>query len=94
MSQSILQDKRECYVTGMTAPLEKHHILRGKNRNLAEKYGCWVWLIPYYHTASNQGVHGSNGKELDMKLKRDCQRKFEEIYSHELWMTIFGVNYL
>ena len=31
---------------------------------------------------------------LDRMLKRVCQERFEEIYSHEEFMRIFGKSYL
>lgn len=36
--KSILQNKKECYVCGLYAPLECHHIYFGNpNRNISEK---------------------------------------------------------
>lgn len=40
------------------------------------------------------GVHGRDGRELDLRLKRECQAKFEETHSREEFMKIFGRNYL
>lgn len=41
---------------------------------------------------SNEGVHFN--RELDLKLKRECQAKFEETHSREEFMKIIGKNYL
>lgn len=41
---------------------------------------------------SNEGVHFN--RELDLKLKRECQEKFEETHSREEFMKIIGKNYL
>lgn len=46
MSKSILQDEKECYITGLKEGLHKHHIYPGANRKNSEKYGFWVWLSP------------------------------------------------
>jgi hypothetical protein len=53
-----------------------------------------VYLIGHYHNQSNDGVHGKNGQALDMKLKQDCQRKYEETHSREEFMRLIGKNYL
>lgn len=94
MSDSILQDKKECYITHSRTGLHKHHIYMGYNRKKSEKYGFWVWLRYDWHNGADYGVHGSHGHELDMKLKRDCQKKFEETHSRKEFMKIIGRNYL
>jgi len=92
MSDSILQTKKECYISGSRINLEKHHIMAGTaNRKLSEKYGLWVWLNHDLHT----GDHGAQYEiDLNLQLKRDAQKAFEEKYSHEKWMEVFGKNYL
>ena len=94
MARSILQTKKECYITGGTYNLHKHHIYAGGRRQISEREGFWVYLIGYYHNQSNDGVHGKNGHELDLKLKQDCQRKYEETHSREEFMALIGKNYL
>lgn len=95
MAKSILQTEKECYVTGSTYNLHKHHIWMGNpRRKISEKNGFWVYLTGALHNQSNDGVHGKNGHELDLKLKRDCQRKFEETHSREEFMKLIGRNYL
>lgn len=39
-------------------------------------------------------MHGRDGHALDLRLKQDCQRKFEETHSREEFMAIIGRNYL
>ena len=41
---------------------------------------------------SNEGVHFN--RELDLKLKRECQAKFEETHSREEIINIIGTNNL
>ena len=41
---------------------------------------------------ADYGVHFN--RELDLMLKAECQRRFEEIYSHAEFMDAFGKNYL
>lgn len=93
MANSIMQDQKECFLTGKTYGLHKHHIYEGTGRRkLSEQYGCWVWLSPEWHNMSDNGVHFN--KKLDTKLKQECQRRFESIYGHEKFMAVFGKNYI
>ena len=90
---TILQDKEECFVSGETFGLVRHEVFYGTaNRKLSKKYGLWVWLTPYWHNMSNDGVHFN--KRLDLQLKQYAQSKFEETHSREEFMKIFGRNYL
>lgn len=99
-ADSILQDTKECYVTrkryGMAAVggLQCHHIYAGKNREISDRHGFWVWLLPMYHTGSNMAVHGRDGAALDLELKQDCQRKFEETHTREEFLQLIGRSYL
>ena len=92
--KSILQTEKKCYITGSTYNLHRHHIFAGGRRQISEREGFWVYLIGHIHNQSNEGVHGKNGHELDLKLKQDCQRKYEETHSREEWMHLLGKNYL
>lgn len=94
MSKSIMSNERKCYVCGYTKDLHRHHIFFGrKDHKHSEKYGCWCYLCGVHHNLSNVGVHFD--KELDDKLKAECQQKWEEIYgTRQEFMRIFFKNYL
>lgn len=92
--KSILQSEKKCYITGSTYNLHRHHIFAGGRRQISEREGFWVYLIGQLHNQSNDGVHGKNGHALDLKLKQDCQRKYEETHSREEWMLLLGKSYL
>lgn len=94
MAKSILQNAKECFVTGTTENLHEHHIYGGKNRKISEKNGFKVWLSGRLHNQSDEGVHGKNGHELDMMLKRQCQAVFEETHTRADFMALIGKNYL
>ena len=91
MSKSILQpDVKECFISGSIINLDKHHVYGGiKNRNLADRYGCWVWLRHDIHMR----LHDQD-KELDRYLKEECQKKFEETHTREEFRKLFGRSYL
>lgn len=93
---SILQGKEKyCWITGeRNVPLEKHHVLFGTGmRKIADRLGLWVWLTPEFHRGTN-GVHGKNGRTLDLLLKQEVQIEFEKRYGHDRWMKEIGRSYL
>lgn len=92
MPKSLLSNEKKCYVCGTTRDLHRHHIYFGSNRKWSEKYGCWVYLCALHHNMSNNGVHSD--RELDLRLKAECQKAFEDIYSREKFMEVFGKNWL
>ena len=96
---SVLQGKEKyCWITGArNVPLEKHHIYFGPGqRKISDKHGFWVYLMPRFHGADKSvtAVHGRDGHELDLRLKRECQRKFEETNTREAFMELIGRSYL
>lgn len=91
--KSIMSKDRRCYICG-SSWVELHHIYAGAFRKKSDKYGCTVYLCPYHHRL--QGGVGYNNpiKEIDQFLRKECQKQFEEIYGHELFMKVFRRNYL
>lgn len=89
MAKSIMQDEKECYLTGSTECLDLHHCFQGSRRQLSDKWGCTVWLRHDIHMR----LHDSD-RELDLQIKRDCQKEFERRWGHEKFMEVFGRNYL
>lgn len=92
MKQSILQTRKECYITHSTTGLHKHHIFGGANRNTSDKHGFWVWLRYDLHNMSNDGVH--NDYEFNLELRQKCQKEFEKTHSRQEFMKLIGKNYL
>lgn len=93
-TESVLQRSRCCWSCGKTAgPFEEHHIFFGPYRSQSERFGLKVLLCPECHRSQPGGVHGGN-RELDLRLKRMAQKRFEEMFGHELFMKIFGRNWL
>lgn len=86
---SIMQRDKECFVTGSTYDLDKHHIFHGSRRKKADEYGCWCWLRHDIH----MDLHQRNAV-LDDALKVACQERFEALYGHEEFMRIFGKSYI
>ena len=92
MTESILQTDRSCYFCGSVVRLEEHHIFAGvANRRISEKYGLKVWLCHEHHTGNNGAQYD---QEKNLQLKQEAQKKFEALYSHDLWMRLIRKNYL
>lgn len=90
--ESIIQIHKECFMCHRTGDLHSHHIFGGPNRKWSEKYGLKIWLCPEHHNMSDAGVHFN--KALDLQIKQIAQREFEDTYTREDFMRIFGKNYL
>jgi hypothetical protein len=93
VSKSILQTEKECYFTKRTGNLHLHHIFYGRGlRQISDREGFVVYLIPELHNMSNDGVHFN--RELDLRLKRECQAKYEETHSRKEFIQLIGRNYI
>lgn len=89
-ADSILQgDEYRCYVTGYQGPCDLHHVYAGSNRTNSDRWGCWVWLRHDVHMR----LHDQD-KELDRRIRRECQEAFEEKYDRATFMKVFGKSYL
>lgn len=89
---SILQSEKECFITHRKWGLHKHHIFGGPNRQISEKNGFFIWLIPQLHNMSDEGIHFN--KEFDLRIKRLCQAEFEKTHTRDEFMALIGRNYL
>lgn len=83
-----------CYLCQKQGVTNAHHILHGSGyRKIADKLGLIVYLCPECHTGTD-GIHGKNGHERDMDLKKIAQYTYEQQHSHEEWMKKVGRNFL
>lgn len=91
---SILQSKKESYLSKANYGLEEHHIYFGVGkRKISEKNGFKVWLT-YEEHRGTFGVHGKEGHDLDLKLKRDCQKEYEKNHTRNEFIKLIGKSYL
>ena len=92
---SIMQNKKRCYVCGLYAPVEEHHIFFGNpNRKISEENGFKVWLCAEHHRGTI-GVHGKLGHVLDIKLKQECEKKYiNQGHAVQDFIKLIGKNYL
>lgn len=75
---------------------ERHEILFGRsNRQKSIDDGLIVFLTPDQHRGTN-GVHGKNGREYDLYLKKIGQKAWMNYYkkTKEEFIKRYGKNYL
>ena len=102
MAKSIMHDKqdRTCYLCMMLngdyatrSGLQEHHVIEGTaGRRLSERWGLKVYLCLQHHTSGSQAAH--NNAVISRLLQQRAQEIFEKQYSHQLWMQVFGRNYI
>lgn len=95
MAKSILQDTRECVLTGYQGDyLDKHHVFGAANRTKSEKMGLWVYVFKGLHNNNPKSIH--EDMELNLMLKKWAQRLCMEKYDMtvEDFIREFGKNYL
>lgn len=95
--QSIMQTRKICYLCGHMQYLEKHHIFHGTaNRKLADQDGLWVYLCQFCHRVDRTAVHGPDGHENDLRLKREGQKAWMKHYHKDIraFVERYGKNYI
>lgn len=94
--KSILQDKEECWFCGTTQNLATHHIYFGiKNRKISDENGFIVRLCHRCHNLGGNGKCVHQCKEMDLELKRVCQKKYESMgHSREEFINLIGKSYI
>lgn len=93
--KSILQEKKECILTGYDGIyLDRHHIFGGANRRRSEQLGLWVWVSCPLHHSGRDSIH--QNRELDLTLKKWAQRICMEHYgmSTDDFIREIGKNYI
>ena len=93
VSDSVMQDRRECYATRATVGLDRHHVFKASRRKASEEMGLWVWLLHDVHMAMHD--HRPPWEALEEALKAAAQRAWEESGGTRAeWMRRIGANYL
>lgn len=90
--KSIMQDKKECYLTHVTYDLVVHHVMNGHaERKKSDQDG----LVIYLNDSVHRYLHETHeGRQKMYELKAAAQEAYEETHSHEEWMRRYGKNYL
>ena len=86
--KSILTDDlTRCYLCGKPKN-HLHEVFFGKNRVNSMKYACVVPLCASCHSKVHSNI------QIDLELKKVCQRAFIEVYEDVDFLSIFHRNYL
>ena len=88
----------ECYLykTERFNGSERHEVFYGgKNRKKSIEDGLIVFITSEQHRGTN-GVHGKNGHELDLKLKKIAEAAWCKYYNKRIpeFIKRYGRNYL
>ena len=87
-AKDLKEKSKHCSKSGI---INRHEIFYGRSyRDKSKKYGLWVCLCYECH----EKVHFGKDHSLDIKLKQEGQKRFEEVHSHELFMYEFDKNRL
>ncbi len=78
-----------------TVGLDKHHIYGAANRPLSEQYGLYVSLCNEFQGEQcHLKVTNEKDREFIDHLKQEGQWRFEERYSRQEFVKVFGRNCL
>lgn len=84
------------YKTIREPELERHEpLFGGRNRQKSIEDGLIVFITPEQHRGT-YGVHGKNGHEFDLYLKRKAEESWLEYYNKTIedFIERYGRNYL
>lgn len=71
-----------------------HEVFHGTaNRELSRKNSFQVKLCEDHHQGTF-GVHGRDGYQLDLDLKREAQAQYEQSHTREQFISLIGKSYL
>lgn len=94
-----IQKNKECYLCRKyfdicnDRGLHLHHVYEGwGNRRKSTEMNAVIWLCPEHHNMSDYGIHFN--KDVDLEVKQEVQRWYEEDHSREEFMELIGRNYL
>lgn len=80
-----------CEVCGGNYMVQLHHIVGGRGRRKVHETEESVIALCWHCHHGDYGIHGKDGKKLNLKLKRDLQnRYFNKGYSEEEVRRLLG----
>lgn len=93
--KSILQESKECWFCYSQNGLHLHEIYFGTaNRTISIKYGFQVYLCSKHHNLGGIGKCVHQCREMDLELKRACQKVYEKDHTREEFISLIGKSYL
>lgn len=87
----LTKDFDVCFLCGRPAECV-HHVFAGPNRGISEREGFIVPLCNDCHNMKDGSVHFN--RELDLDIKRSCQKEYEKTHTRAEFIKLIGRNYL
>ena len=78
VEQIYERSKGYCEICGSTHMLEIHHIIFGKGKRKQHERIESIILLCYSCHRGTNGVHGKNGRKLDIRLKQRLQKTYQD----------------
>ena len=72
----LKRSKGLCEVCGSAYLVELHHIIYGRGKRKQYENEFSVIVLCWYCHRGTKGVHGRDGRKLDLYLKRKLQKKY------------------
>ena len=89
---SILNNLDRCFFCGRPAECIHEVYFGTANRQISIENGFCAGLCHREHNLSSKSVH--RDREMDLKLKRIYQKKYEENHTREEFIALIGKSYL
>lgn len=83
----LTDDLKYCYICG-AKKRHIHEIYGGRNRQISMRNGFCIPICDECHKRTEIDMN------FDKELKRECQRKFEEVYTRDEFLRLIDKNYL
>lgn len=86
---SILADDLEhCYICSMNKRDDLHEVFEGANRKTSMKYGTVIPICRKCHWQWDLD------NELKKQIQKEAKQRFNETYSSDKFLEVFGKNYI
>ena len=72
----LKRSKGLCEVCGSAYLVELHHIIYGRGKRKQHENEFSVIVLCWYCHRGTKGVHGRDGRKLDLYLKKKLQKKY------------------
>ena len=89
--QAIFEEHGEnCVICG-SSNIELHHIIKGRGKRTKHENKYSVIPLCYECHRGTRGVHGRDGRKLDLYLKKQLQKKYFNMgYTEEQTRELMG----
>ena len=85
-----------CEICNSNHMVQIHHIIGGSGKRKQHENEFSLINLCWKHHHGTNGVHGKNGKELDLKLKKELEQRYREqgLEEEEILYLLGGRYYI